>query len=301
MSQARKSAREVPWGSLCGFGALALVVVVAWHSWLVAALVLVLILAVRFARPLWRFSQMPAAARRHVPRMLWARLTWPFLVRNLGLVLVDRHAQDKTGAHRVRHLKARFRTDEYGWTIRVKTVVGVGRAEVEEARDSLADHWRCHRVQVRQPHPGRLIVRGLRTDPLTVPFDAGQVPPGVFTGGADSALAGPAGLHRVYLGSDEWASSRWLGLGRQLTGATVGGLPGYGKTSLVNSLLCQLAPHPVQFALIDGKGGGDYTDWADRAWLYTGDELPGAVKVLEQVHSLMRDRLATVTEAHRPP
>src|SRR5262249_23678538 len=45
------------------------------------------------------------------------------------------------------------------------------------------------------------------------------------------------------------------------------------------------------FVFIDGKGGGDYHAWADRAWIYTGDELPAAAAALEKVHALMRGRL----------
>jgi S-DNA-T family DNA segregation ATPase FtsK/SpoIIIE len=69
---------------------------------------------------------------------------------------------------------------------------------------------------------------------------------------------------------------------------------------MVLSWLCQLAERgAVQFVLIDGKGGGDYSAWAHRAWMYAGDELDGATAVLERVHTLMRARLA-VLEAQGP-
>jgi S-DNA-T family DNA segregation ATPase FtsK/SpoIIIE len=51
-----------------------------------------------------------------------------------------------------------------------------------------------------------------------------------------------------------------------LSGVVVAGLAGYGKTSFLNARLCQLAPSsPVQFVLIDGKGGPDYDDLFTRA------------------------------------
>jgi S-DNA-T family DNA segregation ATPase FtsK/SpoIIIE len=56
----------------------------------------------------------------------------------------------------------------------------------------------------------------------------------------------------------------------------------------------------VQFAIVDGKGGGDYAEWEDRAFIFAGDELPAAAAALEDVHSLMRTRLSTAgTREHR--
>jgi S-DNA-T family DNA segregation ATPase FtsK/SpoIIIE len=144
-------------------------------------------------------------------------------------------------------------------------------------------------VQVAQSKPGRLVIRGLRSDPLTRPFPMGEAPQGVY---GSSSVQAPL---RVYLGRDEWGSHRWAGLAG-LTGITVAGLPGAGKTSLIQSLLCQLAKLPVVFVFIDGKGGGDYADWTDRAWLSVGDELPAAAGTLEDVHALMRQRFGTVQE-----
>jgi S-DNA-T family DNA segregation ATPase FtsK/SpoIIIE len=96
---------------------------------------------------------------------------------------------------------------------------------------------------------------------------------------------------RLYVGRDEWGTDRWITL-PGTTGITVGGLPMFGKTSLVMSWLCQLAASPaVQFCFVDGKGGGDYSPWCDRAWIYTGDNLPAAASSIEDVHSLMRARL----------
>lgn len=99
---------------------------------------------------------------------------------------------------------------------------------------------------------------------------------------------------RVWIGRDEWATDRHLDLAG-VPGLTCGGLQGYGKTSLALSALTQLAPCAEhQFVVIDGKGGGDYDEWAARAWLATGDDLQTAAAHLERVHQLMRTRLATV-------
>ena len=47
--------------------------------------------------------------------------------------------------------------------------------------------------------------------------------------------------------------------------------------------------------LLDGKGGGDWSGWADRAIAYADDDLAKALVVLEDVHSRMVKRLKSVT------
>jgi DNA segregation ATPase FtsK/SpoIIIE, S-DNA-T family len=82
---------------------------------------------------------------------------------------------------------------------------------------------------------------------------------------------------------------------RGLTGICVSGLPGYGKTSLIASWLCQLTTTPAaQFALLDGKDGGDQEPWHDRAWRHSGDQLPAALDLLEDQHAEMRRRLRSI-------
>jgi S-DNA-T family DNA segregation ATPase FtsK/SpoIIIE len=101
---------------------------------------------------------------------------------------------------------------------------------------------------------------------------------------------------QLYVGRDEWGADRSIPL-PGVTGITVGGLPGYGKTSLINSWLMQLAAlDSVQFVIIDGKGGGDYAEWEGRSFIFAGDVLPAAAAALEDVHALMRTRLASVLE-----
>ena len=165
------------------------------------------------------------------------------------------------------------------------------RDEFEKAAPYIADAWKCCRVHVSQTAPGRIKLRGLVTDPLAVPFGPDAAPAGTY--------ADPSPF-RPYLGRDEWSTDRHVDLSG-ITGISVAGLPGYGKTSLILSLLCQLAGSgAVQFVFIDGKGGGDYSDWAPRAWLHCGDELEHAAGILEDVHSLMRSRLLEVAMSGGP-
>jgi DNA segregation ATPase FtsK/SpoIIIE, S-DNA-T family len=272
-------------------------------------LFLIVLAVAVLARPLiavYRLTRMGHDARRHYWAALWAKIRWRWLARNLGLAYVDMHRRGSVlhlpgstsvplsdrGRDKLRYPRAKIRADEFGITAMVKTIPKVGRRQLEDQAEHIANAWRCHRAQVCQPRPGRVIVRGLRRDPLTLPFPASAAPPGVY--GTTPVQAPGPGL-RLYLGLDEWGVHRWIQLAG-VTGITVGGLPGFGKTEFVKSVLCQLVPYPVRLVIIDGKGGGDYHDFRDWAWIYAEDELPAVAVALEETHSEMRTRLGSVLE-----
>jgi S-DNA-T family DNA segregation ATPase FtsK/SpoIIIE len=270
--------------------------------------VLITLIVLAFIRPavaVIRFARLPAAARRHYPAALWGRIRWPWLARNCGLAYLDRYHRrirprmplttavsvDPEQRLKLRYPVARFRADPYGLAVTVKTIPNVGWAEVEEAAPHLANAWRCHRVQIAQPRPGRLLIRGLRRDPLAEPLTMADAPGGVYGGKGSLPL-----LVRVYLGRDEWGADRFASLAN-ITGAIVGGMPGRGKTTLANSLLCQLAPsQAVRLAIADGQGGADFQSWRQRAYAYVGDDRADAAGLLEDAHAEMRHRFATVVE-----
>jgi S-DNA-T family DNA segregation ATPase FtsK/SpoIIIE len=250
-----------------------------------------------------RFVRLPPAARRYWWSACWARLRWPWLARNCHLAYIDHYHRrarlrlpfttavrvNPEERHKLRYPVARFRADVHGLAVIVKTIPNVGRAEVEKAAPYLADAWRCHRVQIAQLRPGRLLVRGLRRDPLAEPFPMAAVPSGVY--GVASAMPG-----RVYLGRDEWGTDRWAPLAN-ITAAVVGGMPGRGKTTLAHSLLCQLAPsRAVQLVIANGQGSSDFDAWRPRAYAYAGDDRGDAAALLEDVHAEMRYRFASVLE-----
>jgi S-DNA-T family DNA segregation ATPase FtsK/SpoIIIE len=279
---------------------------------------LALVLAVLLYRPvadLIRFALAPSAARRHYLGMVRARHRWHWLCRCTGLgqpelaaknrpaaesralllvllavasrllaLLVGIEVADRLG--RIHYPRAkRWRLTEYGWQCMVKTAPRTGRKEVEKQTQHVADYWRSVRVGVTQAAPGRLIVRALREDPLAVPFGPDRCPPGTFEPHAPTVL---------YVGRDDFGNDRYLPL-RGLTGICVSGLPGFGKTSFLNSCLCQLAPTPAaQFGLLDGKDGGDQEPWHDRAWRHAGDQLADALDLLEDTHAEMRRRLRNI-------
>ncbi|MCF2531319.1 hypothetical protein [Yinghuangia soli] len=66
----------------------------------------------------------------------------------------------------------RFRAEpiEGGFVATVGTMHGVGLAEVQKQAEHLRNAWRCERVTVEQDVPGKLKIRALITDPLTVPY-----------------------------------------------------------------------------------------------------------------------------------
>ena len=287
-------------------GAAVVVVALPRHTRVEFGLVLAVVLAVAAVYVVTWFVRAPAAVKANYPRAVWHRIRWRSLCRNLNLAYQDRHITDlirhragsrvgrvmptirrREGRHMIRVPRVRIRADAHGLVARVKTIPGVGRAEFEDSAAHIANAWRCERVAVSQPRPGRLIVRGLRTDPLTVPYVMADAPAGTYD---------HPDITHPYLGLDEWGNHRRLSLPGQ-TGIVIGGLPGRGKTSLTGSLLCQWAPSPaVQFALADGKGSADHDDWHARAWLHCGDELAAAVELLEDVHAEMRRRLRVVLE-----
>jgi DNA segregation ATPase FtsK/SpoIIIE, S-DNA-T family len=283
-----------------------------WHDALVVVLVLIVL---RPTIDLIRFAATAPAARRHYLGMVRARHRWRWLCRCTGLALPELAAKNRPdaesralglillstisrllaivvgieAAERAGHIHyphaKHWRLTDYGWQCNVKTAPRTGRKEVEKQAVHIADYWRSVRVGVTQAAPGRLIVRALREDPLAVPFGPDQCPGGTFE---------PHRPDILYVGRDDFGADRYLPL-RGLTGICVSGLPGYGKTSLINSWLCQLAPTPaVQLALLDGKDGGDQEPWRERAWRHAGDQLAEALDVLEDQHAEMRRRLRTI-------
>jgi S-DNA-T family DNA segregation ATPase FtsK/SpoIIIE len=267
----------------------------------VVVLLLLILGAVRLVLGVVRCVRAEPAARRNYPRAVLAGILWHRHAAMLGLTSSDpsrrtkirgafgpsigRNVRIERPKGKARCPRAKFRPDAHGLVVQVRTVPKVGRVEFEKSAEHLADVWACKRVEVAQTAPGRLVVRALRRDPLAEYFGMEDAPPGTYSQPTP---------FRPYIGRDSWGNERYLDL-NGITGITIGGLPRYGKTELTMSLLCQWAmTGAVQFVLIDGKDGGDYSGWTRRAWLVCGAELPSAVATLGKVHALMRDRLVKV-------
>jgi DNA segregation ATPase FtsK/SpoIIIE, S-DNA-T family len=216
---------------------------------------------------------------RHLPRAVWAAARWHHLSANLKLAYPDKHHQGE-----VRRPRAIVLPGVHGVVARVRTTPGVGRAELDAAAEHIANAWRCQRVSISQPKPGRLVVRGHRRDPLLDPLTL-----------ADAPAVSPSPF-RVWLGRDEHGADRWLDL-RNVSGVCVGGQPGGGKSQAIASWETQLAPSPgVQFVNVDGKGAGEFDDFESRAWITAGDSMEKMLAVLEMLTGLMYGRLAAVRD-----
>ncbi|MBS2962096.1 hypothetical protein KGA66_03485 [Actinocrinis puniceicyclus] len=164
-----------------------------------------------------------------------------------------------------------------GLTVSVKTVGQVGLEDFERSADDLANAWRVRYLEASPARPGYLTLRVVLRDALRQRT--------LFVPSPDA----PVDLRT-------WV----LGVGRdgqpvkvrtaEVSGIAVGGLSGYGKTSLVYHRFATLAPSPlVQFALIDGKDF-ELSDLKARAYLHCGDDLDRAHHIVSQVHALYTDR-----------
>jgi S-DNA-T family DNA segregation ATPase FtsK/SpoIIIE len=212
-----------------------------------------------------------ATARlRYLPAALWARARFRWLVRNLGDAFPDRHRQGK-----VRFPRALIYPGPHGIVARVRTVPGVGREEFDADSQHIANAWKCHRVRVSQPKPGRVTIHGYRADPLAAPLGFAALPP--FDG------------RHITLGVDEFGELRRVSLAN-LSGAAFSGSPGRGKTEAALSLVCQLAPSGLADLYILDGGACDWAHFADGAAGYVADDLDAAADMLHELAAGMSQR-----------
>lgn len=254
-------------------GAVGLLVALGWRRWR------------RRRRP--KITDREASVRRWVA---WVQNRWMWDAQNLGLVLVDdttRHRRQFLTGHVlppvVRVPQIRFEPAPNGLKALMGTLPGVGLEQVAKMADHLANAWGCLRVDVTQHSPGWLLLRGFVSDPLAQPWHI--TPDGR-----------PLADWLIHVGVGEDGGHVYLPLAN-LSGVTVAGVPGTGKTSLQRWWLSQLAPHPaVQVAVLDGKVAdpmdGDYGQLLSRCFSAAGDGLEEANHVLEELYGMMRARSA---------
>jgi S-DNA-T family DNA segregation ATPase FtsK/SpoIIIE len=247
----------------------------------------------------YRMARGPNEKRKSIWQGWRVRYTWLRLARMLELVVIDPsprftfrlrgyRAKVRAGqqSRRVLIPRIRVQADNFGVIVRAKTRPGVGLIEWQTHAQHLADAWRCTRVAVTQAKPGRIVVRAVRLDPLTQRTTwqpTGQAP------AVEEMLS-------WLLGCDEYASAVSVRLAN-VPGIAIAGLPGSGKTSVINSLLARYAPSPVvQFALADGKAAGDYDDMRQRFFRFVGDDLAEANELLRGLVDLRRRRAAVIRD-----
>ena len=250
-------------------------------SWLaVFGATVMLILAVR---GWWRRRHRPkvtdseASVRRWVT---WVAVRWMWDAQNLGLVLVDdttRHRRQWWTGRRSSHPSCGSRPSA---SSPHPTGCEPGWAPCPASASTRSPRW-----PTTWPTPGAasastwpstppalLLLRGFVRDPLA---RSGRSPPTANpspTGGCTSASTTKPTRSHLPLAN--------------LSGITIAGVPGTGKTCLQRWWLCQLAPHPaVQVAVLDGKvsdpADGDYGLLLPRCFAAAGDDLADANRLLE--------------------
>lgn len=221
------------------------------------------------------------------------RRRWKRLALMAGLSVTDRmptalaslaNTDGKEPKPRVLAPSLKVVPDDFGVMAWANCLPKVGLAEFQKAAPYIADAWGMTRVSVLPDGPGKVMMRGVRVDPLITPTS--HVPTG----------RPPKDTAVWNLGVDEYGMPVTVPL-KDVPGVTVGGLPGFGKSSLMNRLICDWAPSSaVQFACLDGKVEhafqGDYTDLASRMFAFAGHDLEKANKLLRRLVDLLRARSA---------
>jgi S-DNA-T family DNA segregation ATPase FtsK/SpoIIIE len=245
-----------------------------------------------------RYLRADRGTRVSMRQAVRVRIGWVRLARMAGLTVTDKTpgllaqlSAPKDGpapAPRVLTPRIRVKADRFGVIVRARTLPRVGLEEYQNAARFLADAWRCTRVSVTADGPGRVVIRGVRSDPLTTPTE--HRPTG----------RPPEDVARWELGVDEYAAPVCVSLAN-VPGVTVAGTPGAGKTSAVNKFVCDLAPSPaVQFVGFDGKVSraeeGDYADLVKRMFAFCGDDLDEANRLFKRLVELRRRRSSVIRD-----
>ena len=211
--------------------------------------------------------------------------TWPRTARRLGLTVEETirpwlASPGSPTSRRVLIPGIRAKREPWGVRVELRTIEGVGLAELEKAGDHLADAWRVPIVRIEQERPGTLTIRALIWDPLTTATDTTAS----TVSGADQAVTS------WLVGTDQDGTDAAVKTS-DVSGIVVAGLAGYGKTNLLDNRFAALAPSPlVQFAVIDGKGGPDWDSHAPRCFAFAKDDPKKAHEILSHLHNLLTFR-----------
>ncbi|WP_240926209.1 FtsK/SpoIIIE domain-containing protein [Streptomyces sp. JB150] len=242
-----------------------------------------------------RADQGTRVSIRQAMRVRWG---WVRLARMAGLTVTDKtpgllaqitaQKDSPAPAHRVLTPRIKVKPDRFGVIVRARTLPQVGLEEYQRAARFLADAWRCTRVSVLPDGPGRMVIRGVRSDPLTTPTEHRP------TGRPLDEVS------RWELGVDEYAAPVCVSLAN-VPGVTVAGTPGADKTSAVNKFVCDLAPSTaVQIVGFDGKvsraSEGDYADLVKRMFAFCGDDLDEANALFKRLVALRRRRSSLIRD-----
>ncbi|WP_327316280.1 hypothetical protein [Streptomyces sp. NBC_01235] len=142
---------------------LALAVLVGWTTWWVV-----------------RYLHADAMTRQSIRQAVRIRRGWKRLAPMLKLSATDKtptalaslaNTDGKPIRPRVLIPALKVTHDAYGVIARANCLPGVGLQQFQKAAPHLADAWRCTRVAITQDKPGRVLIRGVRLDPLKFPTE----------------------------------------------------------------------------------------------------------------------------------
>ncbi|MDG5806934.1 cell division protein FtsK [Streptomyces ossamyceticus] len=242
-----------------------------------------------------RYLLADSMMRASIRQAVRVRRTWKRFAAMVGLSVTDKtptamaslsNTDGKPPKPRVLTPALKVTPDRFGVVVRANCLPKVGLEEFQKAAPYIADAWRCTRVSVAQDKPGQVLIRGVRVDPLITKTE--HTPTGKV----------PEKLAVWNLGVDEYAQAVSVDLA-EVPGVTVAGLPGFGKTSLINRFICDTAPSPaVQFAVADGKvmaaHEGDYADLMGRLFAFAGSDLEEANALFWKLARLRRARSTAI-------
>lgn len=169
-----------------------------------------------------------------------------------------------------------------GDVLHVRLLVGQEPGDFERRSAELAHALGAPAVRVTSAGPGMVELTLVERDVLAGPVELDDVEP------VRDLRAVPFAV-----GEDgTWRTRDYANIAAEVGG----GVPGSGKTAGETSLACGLIQNPaVQYVVIDGKGGEDWSWIAPRAAAYTNEDedLNVVLELVESVHLLMRARLKT--------
>ncbi|WNO73079.1 FtsK/SpoIIIE domain-containing protein [Streptomyces sp. AM8-1-1] len=255
-------------------------------------------LALMAAWAVWwivRYALADTMTRASIRQAVRVRRTWKRFAPMAGLSVTDKtptmlaswsNTDGKPIKPRIIAPTLKVKPDRFGIVARANCLPKVSLEEFQKAAPYLADAWRCTRVSVQPDGPGQVVIRGVRLDPLLTP--TARIPTGQM----------PEQLATWDLGVDEYGQPVSVKLS-QVPGVTVAGLPGFGKTCLINGLVCDWAPSPaIQFVGFDGKVSaaheGDYADLVKRMFAFVGDDMDEANGLFNRLVDLRRARSSAI-------
>lgn len=168
----------------------------------------------------------------------------------------------------------------------VRTLSGrVGLPEVKAAAERGTAYMQCATVTVTETAPGEYQIGWFKiapADPLASAL------PLMFP-------HAPESVHAVPYGTSQTGAQLVFDFDNK-SGGVIGGVPGSGKSAGLTCMLAGMASLPnVQFLVIDGKGGSDWSWIADRAtWINDDDDFGAIITHLETITAIMRDRVQTL-------